>query len=109
MRKVIAATVSVLIMAPSALSASGIPVVDAANLAQALQQVTQLQQLIKTKENEYLIYVDVWIPPILDKIQNQSVKKTLTIPFWLNEEAEKYKVNFSLLLQTALKEYLGIK
>ena len=64
---------------------------------------------IKTKENEYLIYVDVWIPPILDKIQNQSVKKTLTIPFWLNEEAEKYKVNFSLLLQTALKEYLGIK
>ena len=49
---------------------------------------------IKTKENEYLIYVDVWIPPILDKIQNQSVKKTLTIPFWLNEEAEKHKVNF---------------
>ena len=66
-------------------------------------------QLIITKENEYLIYVDVWIPPILDKIQNQSVKKTLTIPFWLNEEAEKHKVNFSLLLQTALKEYLGIK
>lgn len=32
----------------------------------------------------------------------KSVKKTLTIPFWLNERAEKLKVNFSKTLQDAL-------
>ena len=64
---------------------------------------------IKTKENEYLIYVDVWIPPILDKIQNQSVKKTLTIPKWLNDEAMNRKVNFSAILKEALKDELGIR
>lgn len=32
----------------------------------------------------------------------KSVKKTLTIPEWLNEEAEKRHVNFSSVLQQAL-------
>lgn len=32
----------------------------------------------------------------------KSVKKTLTIPFWLNERAERLKVNFSKTLQDAL-------
>lgn len=33
---------------------------------------------------------------------NKYVKKTLTIPFWLNELSEKKKVNFSQVLQEAL-------
>jgi hypothetical protein len=36
------------------------------------------------------------------------VKKTLTIPQWLNEESEKAGVNFSQILQSALKERLGL-
>ncbi|MCL2857591.1 MAG: type II toxin-antitoxin system HicB family antitoxin [Oscillospiraceae bacterium] len=40
---------------------------------------------------------------------NRAVKKTLTIPAWLNAEAEKAHVNFSGLLQSALKEHLGIE
>ena len=39
---------------------------------------------------------------------NKSVKKTLTIPSWLNELAEKSEVNFSQLLQSALKEHLQL-
>lgn len=40
----------------------------------------------------------------------RSVKKTLTIPAWLNDAAELHGgVNYSRLLQNALKEYLGIK
>ena len=57
---------------------------------------------------QFLIYVDVWISPILEKARNQAVKKTLTIPKWLNDEAEKQSLNFSNILQTALKEALGI-
>ncbi|MCL2018227.1 MAG: type II toxin-antitoxin system HicB family antitoxin [Oscillospiraceae bacterium] len=39
---------------------------------------------------------------------NKSVKKTLTIPFWLNELAEKSDVNYSQLLQSALKAHLHV-
>lgn len=40
---------------------------------------------------------------------NKSVKKTLTIPAWLNELAEKEGVNFSQELQKALKEKLHVE
>ena len=36
------------------------------------------------------------------------MKKTLTIPAWLNEESEKAGINFSQTLQSALKERLGL-
>jgi antitoxin HicB len=39
---------------------------------------------------------------------NKAVKKTLSIPQWLNTLAEREGVNFSYVLQTALKEKLGI-
>ena len=64
---------------------------------------------IDLKDGEFLIYIDVWISPILEKAKNQSIKKTLTIPKWLNDEAEKHSINFSNLLQTAIKKYLNIQ
>lgn len=39
---------------------------------------------------------------------SRSVKKTLTIPEWLNEEAERNHINFSGVLQDALKTKLDI-
>ena len=36
----------------------------------------------------------------------RTVKKTLTIPEWLNLLAEKYQVNFSQILKNALIEHL---
>lgn len=39
---------------------------------------------------------------------NRAVKKTLTIPNWLNTIAERQGVNFSLILQNALKKELNI-
>ena len=38
----------------------------------------------------------------------RAVKKTLSIPNWLNTQAEQAGVNFSQVLQDALKERLGI-
>ena len=40
---------------------------------------------------------------------NKSVKKTLTIPQWLNDMATAKKINFSKVLQTALKAELGVE
>ena len=39
----------------------------------------------------------------------KSVKKTLTIPMWLNERAERANANFSGILQDALKVHLRIQ
>lgn len=42
------------------------------------------------------------------ELRNRSVKKTLTIPHWLNQEAERVHLNFSQVLQDALRERLGV-
>ena len=39
---------------------------------------------------------------------NRSVNKTLTIPEWLNVEAQRKGINFSQVLQEALKDKLHI-
>ena len=44
----------------------------------------------------------------LKKYGKQSVKKTLTIPEWLNVAAERENINFSQTLQNALIEQLDI-
>ena len=39
---------------------------------------------------------------------NKAVKKTLTIPSWLNDMAERAGINFSGTLQEALKQQLNL-
>jgi len=39
---------------------------------------------------------------------SRAIKKTLTLPNWLNTKAEKAGVNFSQVLQEALKERLHV-
>jgi hypothetical protein len=41
-------------------------------------------------------------------MESMAVKKTLTIPKWLNDEATKANLNFSHVLQEGLKRNLGI-
>ena len=38
---------------------------------------------------------------------NRAVKKTLSIPSWLNAQAERENAPFSQILQQGLKDYLG--
>ena len=63
---------------------------------------------VKTEQNQAVVLVETWMPVIRDVIENKAIKKTLTIPKWLNDVAEKNNVNFSHVLQSALKEHLGI-
>lgn len=64
---------------------------------------------IKINNNSFITLIEAWMPLIRNEIANKSVKKTLTIPKWLNDAAEEKKINFSQVLQAALKDYLGIK
>ena len=58
--------------------------------------------------NAIVILVETFMPSIRDAALNRSVKKTLTIPAWLNYKAESANVNFSQILQEGLMSYLGI-
>ncbi len=73
-----------------------------------IPKATPLEK-VKCEKNEKTILVNVWMPLVRNELDEQAVKKTLTIPQWLNKLAEAQNVNFSKLLQTALKEYLKIK
>ena len=64
---------------------------------------------IKCKSNQRTIPISVWMPLVRNELDEQSIKKTLTIPSWLNKLAEKENVNFSKILQSALKDYLHVK
>lgn len=57
-----------------------------------------LVSLVRCDTTEYRKYFD-----------DRAVKKTLTIPNWLNTLAERSGVNFSAVLQDALKTRLGVQ
>ena len=64
---------------------------------------------ITLDENEQALLLEVFMPAFRAKQANKLVKKTLTIPEWLNIVAEKNNVNFSQLLQGALKQHLQLE
>ena len=63
---------------------------------------------IEVQKDEVLTMVEVFMPPFREKQNSKFIKKTLSIPNWLNTEAENKGVNFSKVLQNALIEYLGV-
>ena len=46
---------------------------------------------------------------LLEEINNKPVSKHVTIPEWLNIEAKNRNINFSKVLQNALKKELGLE
>lgn len=59
-------------------------------------------------ESAFVNMVAVDVDEYAKKHFEKSVKKTLTIPSWLNEAAVANNVNFSQVLQSALKEQLHL-
>lgn len=55
-------------------------------------------------EDGYLVIVEFDLLEYQKKHNNRAVKKTLSIPAWLNEAAIRAGVNFSQVLQEALLE-----
>ena len=63
---------------------------------------------IKLEDNQIISFVTINLEEHRKKYENKSVKKTLSIPAWLNTMAEKENINFSQLLQKALKDTLNL-
>jgi len=61
-----------------------------------------------SKSNDIVTLVDVDIDNYRRKNDLKTIKKTLTIPNYLNELGKEQHINFSELLTTALKEKLHV-
>lgn len=66
------------------------------------------ESIIVNESNSFTTLIEAYMPLVRNQMLNKAVKKTLTIPKWLNDLAEEYKINFSQLLQDSLKNYLGV-
>ncbi len=63
---------------------------------------------IKLQKNEFVVLIQFNVFEYLRKTDTRSVKKTLTIPSWLDYIAREKGINFSNVLQNALKENLHL-
>lgn len=62
--------------------------------------------IIKEHEDDIITLVDIDFTEYRKKADNRAVKKNCSIPYSLNEQAEKAGINFSKVLQEALSEKL---
>ena len=58
---------------------------------------------------QFVSFVKVDTEIFRRRMDSRAVKKTLTVPAWLNAQAEEARVNFSGILQDALKQHLNIQ
>ena len=63
---------------------------------------------ITLAKGEFVTYVACDTTRYRRKFSSKAVKKTLSIPEWLNDAAVKEHINFSQVLQDALKEKLNV-
>lgn len=63
---------------------------------------------VKTTGDDFVSVVDCDTMFYRRYYRSKAVKKTLTVPEWLNDMAERENINFSLSLQNALKRELHI-
>ena len=54
------------------------------------------------------VLIDVFMPPVRERINSRFVKKTLSLPAWLASKADEDGVNCSRIFQNALMDYLGV-
>jgi hypothetical protein len=65
-------------------------------------------QIPETGTGDLVVPVSVYPDMIKDEMNNRMEKTTVTIPRWLKEAAEAEGINYSRLLEMAIKETLGI-
>ncbi len=63
---------------------------------------------IELQKNQTVMLIEVYMPPFREKQHKKFVKKTLSIPSWLNVQAEYAGINFSQTLQEALIQKLNL-
>lgn len=63
---------------------------------------------INLDKGDFISLIEIDIDEYRKSHDNKAVKKTLSIPNWLNIKAERANLNFSQILQEALKKELNL-
>ncbi len=63
---------------------------------------------VKVGKNERVLLIDVYMPSVRQAQLNRSVNRTVTLPAWLNAAALEKNINFSQVLQDALKNQFNL-
>lgn len=85
---------------------SGEPLPKASDMSQELLQRT-CAEMEADPQNAFINLIAVDVEAYARQHFQKSVKKTLSIPQWMNDAAEKQGINFSKVLQEALTEKLA--
>lgn len=75
---------------------------------EVLPKASSVKDIVLDEENAFVSLIAVDLTEYERLHGNRAVKKTLTIPAWMNTLAEKEGINFSAVLQNAIKEQLHI-
>ena len=62
--------------------------------------------MVPVEDGDIITLIDADVTSYRKKLETRTIRKNLTIPSWLNDLAEKEGINFSQVLQAALKEKL---
>lgn len=68
---------------------------------------TEIDKL-SPEDDAYIVLIEFDLQEYRKKHSSKSIKKTLSIPQWLNEAAVAQNINFSQVLQDGLKAKLGL-
>ena len=84
---------------------------DAENNQEEIPLASNLDDVAKLCENQdsFVSLVVADTDEYRRQNDTRAVKKTLSIPAWLNHKAERANAPFSQILQEGLKQYLGVE
>lgn len=94
--------------------AIGLKGIDYEDEGRELPQASELKSIDPTngtfaEDGEgYVSLVDIDFTEYRRRADNRAVRRNVTIPNWLNQEAEKAHINVSRVLQEALMTKLGV-
>lgn len=91
-----------------AVDALGLALASREQEKQEIPVPSELSQ-IHVEPDEYCVIVEFDMLAYKKRTNSKAVKKTLSIPEWLNEEATALGLNFSQVLQEALIQKVGAR
>ena len=89
-----------------AVDALGLALTDRIKEKQDLPKASDVDNI---KEDGTVVVIQFDLAEYNRKHNNRAVKKTLSLPEWLNEEALAMNINFSQVLQEALLERINVQ
>lgn len=88
--------------------AIGLMGIDMEDEKEPIPEPSNLDDIKKEHEDDMITLVDVDFSEYRRKMDMRTVRRNVTLPSWLNYEAEKSGINVSAVLQEGLKRVLNV-